>query len=530
MHDVLEQLLGYLRGIWRYRWMIVIVAFIGSLAGWAVVVQLPDRYTASARVYVDTQSVLKPLLSGLAVDTNPQRKVFLMTRTLRSRPNLEKIARMADLDINVTTPEDMEALLNELEENIALGGAGRGDLYTLSYTDSDPRLAKLVVQSVLTLFVESNIGESRQDTDSAQRFIEQEIKEYEQRLIEAEERKKDFKRKNLGLLPGQGGGYYSRLSKAKGRLRDAQLELEISKDLVIEMERQLEGEEPVFGIARPKARQLGNPKIQRIDARIASLEQRIDELLLQYTEEYPDILIAKQTIAALQKEREVKLDELVDEELATGASGIEPALLDANPVYQQLRLSYASAQADLTAKRVRVKEFERRVTELQTLVDTVPQVEAELQRLDRDYSINKQNYESLLARRESARLAERVETSTDGVKFRVIDPPRVPLEPSEPNRPLLMTLALFASILLGGALAFVVSQVRAVFDSRNNLERITGVAVLGEVTAVATQAQQVRQRLGAFAYAASWALLIAVFGALVTLHIYYANPIKELLG
>ena len=111
-----------------------------------------------------------------------------------------------------------------------------------------------------------------------------------------------------------------------------------------------------------------------------------------------------------------------------------------NPVYQQMKMQLAQAEANVASMNARVEEYERRVVVFQEKVDSVPKIEAELKQLDRDYNIHQQNYQGLLARRESANMAEQAEISGDQLKFRVVDPPRVPLEPSSPNRPLLMTV------------------------------------------------------------------------------------------
>ncbi|MCB1766023.1 MAG: chain length determinant family protein, partial [Candidatus Competibacteraceae bacterium] len=165
MQEIIGQLLDYLRGIWRNRWYAMVCAWIICLIGWAVVYRMPDQYQASARVFVDTQSVLRPLLQGLAVTVNPDAQIGLMTRTLLSRPNLEKIARNADLDIRAQDTDALEDLLNSLQKHIGLASAGRENLYTITFTDRDPQVAKKVVQAVVTVFVENLLGETRQDTD-----------------------------------------------------------------------------------------------------------------------------------------------------------------------------------------------------------------------------------------------------------------------------------------------------------------------------------------------------------------------------
>nr|MDQ2695567.1 Wzz/FepE/Etk N-terminal domain-containing protein [Pseudomonadota bacterium] len=151
MHDIIDQFFSYLRGVWRHRWYALLVAWLVCLGGWALVYKLPDQYQASAQVYVDTQTMLRPLLKGLAVDINPDSQIVLMTQTLLSRPNLEKVTRMTDLDLKARDSNAMDALVADLAGRISLQAAGRVNLYNISFTDHDPQLAKRVVQALLTI-------------------------------------------------------------------------------------------------------------------------------------------------------------------------------------------------------------------------------------------------------------------------------------------------------------------------------------------------------------------------------------------
>jgi len=135
MHEILLQVLGYVRGTWRYRWWILGIAWVVAAGGWVFVASLPDQYQATARVYVDTQSVLKPLLRGAIVSTGEARRLALMTKTLFSRPNLEKLMRMTDLDLQAKTKQDTEELLSRIKRSIGLSGTQNFNLYTLSYRD-----------------------------------------------------------------------------------------------------------------------------------------------------------------------------------------------------------------------------------------------------------------------------------------------------------------------------------------------------------------------------------------------------------
>src|SRR5512132_338545 len=98
MHDILQQLTGFLRGMWHRRWIGLAAAWLAAVIGIVVVYRIPEKFEASARVYVDTESLLRPLLAGLAVQPNLDQQVALMSRTLINRPNVDKLIRMADMD------------------------------------------------------------------------------------------------------------------------------------------------------------------------------------------------------------------------------------------------------------------------------------------------------------------------------------------------------------------------------------------------------------------------------------------------
>lgn len=542
MQDILAQVISYIVGIWRFRWPGLGIAWLICILGWVVVLKMPDQYEASAKVFVDTQSTLRPLLSGLAVDVNLNERLNFMTRSLLSRPSLEKVARMTDMDLQVKNAQEMEELIDLLTEKVTIASSRGQPLYTITYESSDPQLAKRVVQSLLNIFVESTLGASRKDTDVAQQFLEKQIKEYEQRLISGEERLKEFKRKHVGMMPGQGGGYYKRMEALRSELSSARLtmrETEMKRD---ELQRQLEGEEPTFGfsgltVAKPKKRnrRVDADKVSElspIDQRIQALLVRQDELLVSYTERHPDVMAIEAQIKTLEQQ---KLEDLGvepvpdqaagDEELdffdeGAGFGGIEVNdNLDANPVYQNTRMALGEADADLASMTVRVNEYEARLKELQSLVNTLPQVEAELARLNRNYEVNKKQYDSLVARLESARISQEAEQSSDNVKFKIVEPPRVPLEPSGPNRPLFLVVVLVFGVLVGIGLAFAMALTRPIFDSQRTVESVTGVMVLGTVGMVWTPAQQRRRRVGSLMFLLTFTMLIAMFSGVMALEV-----------
>jgi len=204
MDDLIRQGMAILQGMWQRRWVGLAAAWIVGVAAVVAVMRMPDVYEASARIYVDTQSVLKPLMQGLAVQPNVDQQVMILSRTLISRPNVEKLIRMADLDLSSRTKADQDAMVDGLVKALKIDSLGRDNLYTLSYRDTDAERARRVVQSLVSIFVDSRLSASRSDADSAKVFINEQIKAYEAKLQGAENRLMEFRLRNIDLQNGDG--------------------------------------------------------------------------------------------------------------------------------------------------------------------------------------------------------------------------------------------------------------------------------------------------------------------------------------
>lgn len=511
MNDIIEQILGHLQGIWRHRWYALGFAWLICLAGWALVFKMPNQYEVSARVFVDTQSVLRPLLQGMTVQFNPSSQIDLMTRTLLSRPNLEKVARMTDLDLKVKDDYAKDELLKELLKQIQLLGAGRENLYSIAYTNADPELAKRVVQSLLTIFVENTLGETRQDTDTAQRFLDKQITEYEQRLLEAENRLAEFKQKHGSLMSGAEGSLYSSIEATQKALEATLLELQQTTNRRDSIRQQIEQKKPTLDV-NPATPEKTLKLVLPVDERIRATQQQLDNLLLRFTEKHPDVQWTRDLLAELQKQRE---KDLAEYKAALQAPDTKAAELIANPIYQQLQISLSQEEANMASLQTRVMNYQRQLQELQSKVNTAPEIEAQRKALNRDYDLTRSNYEAMLARREQARLSQQAEQTSDNIRFRVIDPPRVPTEPTGPNRPVLMSSVLAAGLGGGVAVAFLIAQLWPTFDSRRSLMQATNVPVFGSVGIILSSAAIRRERLKMLMFVTLFILLVLLYMGLL---------------
>ena len=504
MDELVHRVQAVLRGMWHRKWIGLAAAWIVAIVGVAVVLRIPDRYEATARVYVDTQNLLRPLMEGLSIQPNLDQQVALISRTLISRPNIEKLVRMADLDIGIDNRSQAtrDDVIDTLMRSVQLSGNASTNVYLITYRNTNPEQARKVVQSLLTIFVEQSLGDKRQDSRLAVKFVDEQIKQYEESLRSAENRLKDFRLKYLGVA-GQGGGgdYFARMARLSDDIEATRTELRAAQESRDSYKRELTGEQPVLLTDSVPQSSVAVPVI---DTRLAALHNDLDALQRRFTEAHPDIVSLKNTIAALEAQRSEEVAKISKASAAAGRSDAP----DRNPVFQSLKVSLAESEAIVASLRSRLATYESQYAQLRNSARLVPQVEAEFAQLNRDYEIQKKTYESLLARRQSATLGEGVQDA-GGTQFRVIDPPRVLPTPVPPTRLSLLSVAMLAAVFAGIAAAFAAAELRPTFHDARSLSLVTKRPALGMVSMLPNEALTRLRRRSLLMFAGGLGTLVA---------------------
>jgi polysaccharide chain length determinant protein (PEP-CTERM system associated) len=414
---------------------------------------------------------------------------------------------MADLDLNIKNKAQQEALIDSLGDTLKIQGLGRDNLYTISARDPDPAKAQRIVQALVSIFVESSLGDKRQDTDSARKFIEEQIRNYEKKLEDAENRLKEFKLRNIELATTEGKSGVDRLGELTNHLNSARLELREAEQSRDALRRQIAGEEPVLLPETPGSE--GNVSLPEIDGRIDVQKRNLDTLLQRYTEQHPDVIGTRRMIKDLEEQKRHELQARKKFAAANPGSSVSN-----NPVYQQLKVSLAEAEANTASLRARVSEYEERYKRTTSVMKNQPQLEAEYAQLNRDYELDKRNYEQLVSRRDSAEMSGDLDTAGSMADFRLIDPPRASSKPVAPNRILLFPLGLVLAIAGGLFAAFIASQIRPVFFDSKTLREATDLPVLGTVSLIPNEIRRIKERasLRRFLFATGGLILSYAFG------------------
>jgi polysaccharide chain length determinant protein (PEP-CTERM system associated) len=516
MREAVSQISAVLGGMWKYRWVALAVSWVAAVITVTIALKVPNQYEASARIYVDTQSILKPLMTGLAIQPNIDQQVAMLSRTLISRPNIEKLVRMADLDLKSESKPQQDAQIESLMKILEIKSTNRDNLYTLSYRDENPERAKRVVQSLASIFVDSRLSASRSDADSAKVFINEQIKSYEAKLQAAETRLKEFRLRNLDLQGSDGQDSAARIGELSAQLEQAKLELREAETARDSARQQLNAERSAAStststqsLLQESALSVATPEI---DARLEAQKKNLDGLLQRFTEQHPDVVNARHLIGELEAQKRKEVTELRKSAMASPAvsGGVGSSLAS-----QELARMMAASEVQVASLRARVSEYAARYNHARGLLKAAPEIEAEAAQLNRDYAINKKNYEDLVTRRQSAAMSGDLDSASGVADFRLIDPPRVSPKPVSPNRLFLLPAAFVAALGAGLLTAFVASQLRPVFERAFDLREKLGLPVLGVVSFVLSDRDKRRERFDRMRFFAASSMLFAVFAAVL---------------
>jgi polysaccharide chain length determinant protein (PEP-CTERM system associated) len=525
MTPALDHVFDEVRGAWRFRWLALITAFIVSLIGWAVVFALPDRYEADARVFVDTRTALKPALQGLTIDQNVDAQINYVRQSLLEGPQLERIAEEAGVLSPAVADERARAkILNKLGDRIVLGvlNAGSqgderstaGTIYSFHYTDDDRARSLRVVELLLNTFVEQTLGGKREGSQQAQQFLETQIKDYEQRLSVAEDKLAAFKKKNVGLMPSDQGGYFAQLQKEVDAAKKAESDLSVAMSRREELAKQLHSDSVVSaagnsGPISGRGVGAGSDTLSRIQ----EAQAKLDELLLKYTEKHPDVIAMRGTLEELKNRRIAELESL----RRGDATAVASSGAGSNPVYQSMQLELNKVDVEIAALRRELAQHQGTVAELRQRLNSAPQVEAEFQQLNRDYDVNKAEYTALLESYQKARLGERADTA-GSVRFEVVLPPTSPLVPVWPRRTLLLGLIWLAALAAGAASAYGLHTLKPILSSERAVSEFTSFPVLGVVSVAFPTAQRKKDSRHIWRFSAATLCLFVALGVAVALN------------
>lgn len=496
MGGLWDEIRTALHGVWQRRWIAVAVAWAVCLAGWLVVSQIPNQYESRARIFVQLRQILPG--EGIATQQEQQKDIDRVRTTLASASNLEKVVRGTDLANTVATDRDVADRVSSLQKHIKIT-AQQDNLFEITATADNGKLSRTIVQKLIDIFVEDNLGTIRDEASQSLQFLDQQLAQRQKALQEAEAKKADFQDRYLGSLPGT-GTLSERLSAARTQLAQVNQELAAAQSALAAVNGQMAGTSATVAGAG------GGAVAGPARARLSAIQGQLAEARARgWTDNHPDVIALKSQLSAAQGAAK-------REPVYSGGGGAS-----ANPLYLSLRAMQADKAAQVAALTNRKAQIEADMAAIDQKIAGDPAAAQEQAEIDRNYQVMKAAYDKLLADREQVKLRSQAAGQADAVKFNVIDPPTAPRSPTAPNRPLLLTGVLIVGLGAGLAVAFGLSQLAGTFPTTARLEKLSGMPVIGSIGEVVTGAQTALRRKRFQMFAAATAGLVVAWVALLGL-------------
>lgn len=534
LHDLYQQLKSLVYGIWRKRWYMMATAWIVCLAGWGLVSTLPYKYESSAQIFVDTETILPSIVRGIGIDVDTSRKIDLVRKTLITRPNLEKIIRRSEyLERLARNDSELNQLVAIMQDDIQVLSL-RDGMYRIQYEIDDSRLsdrqraevAKNVVNNLLSFFLEGG-PENGSGTKDAEAFLKKRVDDYTERLNAAETAHAKFKQDNIEYIGGQ-GSFLSRHDSAKEDLRKTRNQIAELNVSLQTLQEQIKNVPATIREARSSRGGRGGGDEDPLESRISELQKKLDSLrTFGFKDRHPDVVNVSRQIEALQTELKGKQEAVAAELAASAEAGKTSNFTTETPnrLYEQLMLNIIQTTTQIKTLGQRESDQKLAVAEMEEKAKRVPEIEAEEAQLKRDFEQLRKQYNTLLKEQQDLELRSDVEGADQAVSLRVVEPPNTPTAPSGPPRLIFMSLMLVGGLIAGLGVALILSMLRPVVLTVEQLRSQFDLNVLGNVSRSLSEDETRQRSMELLAFAGATASLFIIFAGFVAFDMIGGGPV-----
>ena len=470
--------------MFRRRWvLILILTIIGPPVGYGISHLLPNRYKSETLVLIEPPHVSGDLVPQVDITSLGQRLASMQQQIL-SRSRLEQIVRQTGLGSDPANKESVEKLIDQLQDAIDVtavrpmleSSAREMPGFFVSVTLGDPATAQKVCTAVTSLFIEENSRIQREHAEQTTEFLSTQLTQAKADLDAQDAKLAAFKSHYIGSLPDDEQTNFnlltsltSQLDSANQALARAQQDKSFAESMLTQQ------------IATWQASQNGqNP--DALENQLAAMQTQLANLRLRYTEDYPDVIKAKNDIAQLQR----RIAEAANTKDAKNPADVikTPKSSGEPPQITEWRTQIHTADEIIAEKTKEQATIKKQIETYQSRVQGSPVVEEEYKELTRGYQTALDSYNDLLKKRSESAMSGELSREQQTEQFVVLDPANLPDKPSSPKRPLFALGGLFGGLALGCGITLLLELQDTSLRTERDVEYGLGLPVLAIVPAI----------------------------------------------
>jgi protein tyrosine kinase modulator len=470
---------------WRRKWQIALPAIVIAAAASWWINRLPDRYRSEALLMFVPQQIPEAFVRT-TVSARGENRLPVIAQRILNRTQLEQIIR----DFNLYPDHRETGAIQDAVETMRTRDIDirpvKGDVFRLGFIADSPAVVQGVVERLVALFIVETSHDRATLAEGTDQFLEAQLEDARRKLIDNETKLAEYRRRHHGELPTQLDANLRGLNTSEMQLQVLADSLNRDRDRQLMLERSLKDANREPTDTRVAVVPDDTSKLSAIE-QLERAEAALEEMQSNLTEQHPDVVTLKQTIADLRKRSEAERARHSEATEATAADKRRTGRLE------DLQAELSAVERQIGEKTAEEEQLRGALVDYQRRIEGAPAREAELVALTRDYETLQQTYRSLLAKKQESAIAANLEREQTGAQFKVLDAARMPEQPFAPRRIRLYALGVLAGLAIGLTLAVVLEWFDRGLRTAEDVRFALGLPVLATLPVVYQRHPSVRR-------------------------------------
>jgi succinoglycan biosynthesis transport protein ExoP len=503
----------------RRRWQFLLPFFCGWAVVWGVSWLIPSTYRSGTLILVEQPSVPEKYVVS-NIDTDIQHQLDSITQQILSRTRLLRIIDSLNLYPEERQKESADDLVEKMSKDIEIelshGDDRKLSAFNIYYANRDPKMAQAATAELANLFITENLEQRQERSENTTKFLEDQLAQARAKLEAQEAKLRVFKDQHLGELPTQTqsnlqilAGLQNQVQANEDSLNRAKQQNTYLESLINQYRASDSGKKPV------EASPVG---LAEIDKQLDQLKAQLADLTSHYTEKHPDVRKTREQIARTEQMRERIVADMNSRANISNTPATAPLSDPKAASILELESQLKANRLEIANREEEIKDEQSKINQYQARLNMAPVMEQRFADITRDYDQSKTDYESLLAKKNQSEMSTDLEKTQQGERFRMLDPPNLPVRPYKPNRLLLCGAGLAVGLVLGGGFAFGQEKLSGKIYSEREIKKLVPFEVIAEIPPIESQREQSFHRRGAWiaGVAAVVIMGLILFGSAVT--------------
>ena len=489
------EIFRYAKLIIKRRYLFLSLSFcIMSVIVWGSYF-IPEKYEAKSTIFIE-RNVIEKLVKGIAITPSMDARIKVLRDTMLGRSLVLDVLRKLDLDSEVKNDQELEEMIVRFQEKTSIR-VRNNNLITVSFVDKNPELAMNYINSLVSEYVEKNIFAKREEAYDATKFLKRQVAFFKEKMDKGEEAVIKFRQEQGIYIAMDERSLINEIKKYEQEIEDIKIRRNELTATKTSIEKQLEGEKPFMTMFSTKG----------VDGRVESLEKRLQQLLISYTENYPEVIRLKAEIEALKKQQAAPSKADTGTQTESEISGI-------NPMYQELKQKIIEIEAEISALNAKEKHLEALTKDKEQKLKNVPASRKKLADLEKERDSFKSVYESLLVRLGQSEVSKQMEIEDKATTFRIIEPAILPTLPVSPNRKMIILAGIVMGFLGAFGTIFLIDNMDSSVKTIDTLKSFKLPVLAIIPTIESAEYQRMRKRKDILLYSLSGFYMLCILGVL----------------